>query len=51
MADHSLGPAWYGLRAVKAAGGSVEAERTWQNEQLPPAIKELVLSARKNRNI
>jgi hypothetical protein len=51
MADHSLGPAWYGLRAVKSAGGSVEAERKWQDAQLPPQIKELVLTARAKRNI
>lgn len=50
MADHSLGPALYGLKAVKLAGGSVAAERKWQNEHLPenlPAeIKELVLTTR-----
>ncbi len=26
MADHSLGPAWYGLKAVKSVGGSIEEE-------------------------
>jgi len=46
MADHSLGPAWYAFKAVKSAGKSVDAERKWQDEQLPPEIKELVLSAR-----
>jgi hypothetical protein len=46
MADHCLGAAWYSLKAVKSAGGSIEAERRWQNEQLPPEIKELVLTAR-----
>jgi len=46
MADHSLVPAWYALKAVKNAGKSVDAERKWQDEQLPPEIKELVLSAR-----
>jgi hypothetical protein len=45
MADHSLGPVVYGLKAVKAAGGSVEAERKWQIEHLPANVKELVLSA------
>lgn len=46
MADHSLGAALYALRAVQNAGGSVEveAERKWQNEQLPEEIRELVLS-------
>jgi hypothetical protein len=46
MADHSLGAAIYALKAVKNAGKSIEAERKWQNEQLPPEIKELVLSSR-----
>lgn len=46
MADHSLGAAWYALKAVKNAGKSIDAERKWQNEQLPPEIKELVLTAR-----
>jgi hypothetical protein len=46
MADHSLGAAWYALKAVKSAGGSVDGEKKWQNEQLPPEIRELVLTAR-----
>ena len=45
-ADHSLGAAEYALKAVKAAGGSVEAERAWQNAQLPGEVAELVQSAR-----
>jgi hypothetical protein len=45
MADHSLGPVVYGLKAVKAAGGSVEMERQWQFDHLPVDVKELVLSA------
>ena len=51
MADHSLGAAWYALKAVKNAGKSTDAERKWQDEQLPSEIKELVLSARKSRKI
>ena len=51
MADHSLGAAWYALKAVKAHGGSVEAEREWQDGQLPGDVRELVLSARERRNI
>jgi hypothetical protein len=47
MADHSLGAAWYALKAVKSAGKSIDAERQWQDEQLPLEIKELVLTARK----
>ncbi|HME54091.1 MAG TPA: hypothetical protein VKM55_17835 [Candidatus Lokiarchaeia archaeon] len=51
MADHSIGAAFYALRAVKNTGKSTDAERKWQDEQLPSEIKELVLTARKRRNI
>jgi len=51
MADHSLGAAWYALKAVKNAGRSPDAERWWQDEHMPPEIKDLVLSARKSRKI
>jgi hypothetical protein len=51
MADHSLGAAWYALKAVKNAGNSIDAERKWQDEQLPSEIKKLVLTARKTRKI
>ena len=51
MADHSLGSAWYALKAVRAADGSVEEERKWQDRQLPQAIRGLVLTARKVRNV
>ena len=51
MADHSLGAAWYALKAVKNAERSIDDERKWQDEQLPLEIKELVLSARKRRRI
>lgn len=44
-ADHSLGAALYGLKAVRAAGGDVEAERTWQVDRLPDEVRELVVSA------
>ena len=46
MSDHSLGSALYGLKAVNKAGKSVEQERKWQNEQLPSEIRDLVISAR-----
>jgi hypothetical protein len=45
MADHSLGPAIYAVKAVAAAGGSPEDERQWQLEQLPEELRELVVSA------
>jgi len=48
MADHSLGAAWYALKAVHNAGKPTETERNWQDKQLPLDIKELVLSARKD---
>ena len=51
MADHALGAAWYALKAVKNAGTSRDAERRWQDDQLPPEIKDLVLTARKSRKI
>jgi hypothetical protein len=50
-ADHSLGAAWYALKAVKSAGKSPDDERRWQDEQLPPEIKDLVLTARERRKI
>jgi hypothetical protein len=49
MADHSLGAALYSLKAVKNAGKSVDAERNWQNEQLPSEIMELVLTTRSKK--
>jgi hypothetical protein len=51
MADHSLGAAWYALKAVKNASKSIDAERKWQDEQLPSEVKELVLTVRKSRKI
>ena len=51
MADHSLGAAYYALKAIESAGGSVEEERKWQDKQLPSGIKSLVLSARQSRSI
>jgi hypothetical protein len=51
MADHSLGAAGYALKAVKNAGKPADAERRWQDEQLPPEIKDLVLTAREIKKI
>ena len=45
MADHALGAAWYALKAVKSRGTSVDEERKWQFEQLPPEIREFVQTA------
>jgi hypothetical protein len=49
MADHSLGPVIYGLKAVEAAGGSTDAERAWQLQRLPDEVRELVVSALQRR--
>lgn len=49
MADHSLGGALYALKALKIAGKPIEAERKWQNEQLPTEIKDLVLTTRSTK--
>jgi hypothetical protein len=46
MADHSLRAADYALKAVKLSGKSTDTEQKWQDKQLPPDIKDLVLSAR-----
>lgn len=49
MADHALEAAMYALKAVKLAGKPVEAEREWQNSQLPEEIRNLILSARQEK--
>ena len=49
MADHSLGAAWYALKAVKNAGNSPYKEKKWQNRQLRSEIKDLILTARKSK--
>jgi hypothetical protein len=51
MADHALGAAWYALKASNHAGMSGEEERRWQDDHLPPEIKDLVLTARISRKI
>ena len=51
MADHSLGAAFYALKAVKNAGKSIDSEKRWQDVQLPSEVKDLILTARKSRNI
>jgi hypothetical protein len=56
MADHELGAAAYAIRAVRAASsadtreeaGRMECE--WQREQLPDAIRALVISDEELRN-
>jgi hypothetical protein len=56
MADHELGAAAYAIRAVRAASppdkrdeaGRIECQ--WQREQLPEAIRALVISDEDLRN-
>ena len=57
MADHELGAAGYAIKSVKLAAGALESETAamrehqWQREQLPDAIRELVLSDQENRKV
>src|SRR6476619_7026061 len=56
VAAHDLGAAAYAIKAVRAAAPAGEAERAgrlecrWQREQLPDAIRELVLDDQRLRN-
>jgi len=50
-ADHSLGPVIYGLKAVEAAGGSVDGMRAWQIDRLPDEVRDLVVSALQRRQL
>ena len=55
VAEHDLGAAAYAIKAVRAASPGSEAragrlECAWQREQLPDAIRELVLDDQRRRN-
>lgn len=56
VAAHELGAAAYAIKAVRAAapsgegGNSGRLECRWQREQLPDAIRELVLDDQRLRN-
>jgi hypothetical protein len=56
VAAHELGAAAYAIKAVRAAAPKTEAEDAgrrecrWQREQLPEAIRELVLDDQRLRN-
>src|SRR5512143_3999165 len=56
VAAHELGAAAYAIKAVRAAAPEGEVERAgrrecqWQREQLPEAIRDLVLDDQKLRN-
>jgi len=51
MADHSMGPVYYGLKAIKFVKGSIDSELKWQIDQIPEEIKELVINGLKNKGI
>ncbi len=56
VAAHDLGAAAYAIKAARAAAPSGEGERAgrlecqWQRDQLPDAIRELVLDDQRLRN-
>lgn len=56
VAAHDLGAAAYAIRAARAAapqgdgGAAGRRERRWQRDQLPEAIRELVLDDQRVRN-
>ncbi|WP_405091814.1 hypothetical protein OG767_01385 [Micromonospora sp. NBC_01392] len=56
VAAHELGAAAYAIKAVRAAAPPEEADAAgrrecrWQRDQLPPAIRELVLDDQRLRN-
>ena len=55
MAAHELGAAAYAIKAARAAAPESESdatgrrERQWQRDQLPEAIRELVLDDQRLR--
>jgi hypothetical protein len=51
MADHSMGPVYYGIKAIKINGGKKETEINWQIEHIPKDIKDLVVLGLKNKKI
>jgi hypothetical protein len=56
VAAHELGAAAYAIKAARAAAPGCQAESAgrlecrWQREQLPDAIRELVLEDQRLRN-
>lgn len=55
VAAHDLGAAAYAIKAARAAAGDDAAaggrrECQWQRDQLPPAVRELVLDDQRRRN-
>lgn len=54
VAEHDLGAAAYAIKAVRRAHPddptAVDTERTWQRDQLPEPVRELVLEDQRRRN-
>jgi hypothetical protein len=56
VAAHELGAAAYAIKAVRASVAAADADQAgrvecrWQREQLPDAIRELVLDDQRRRN-
>jgi hypothetical protein len=56
VAAHELGAAAYAIKAARAAAGEIEGARAareecrWQREQLPEAIRDLVIDDERLRN-
>jgi hypothetical protein len=51
MADHSIRTVFYGLKAIKFSGGSMESEINWQIENIPNNVKNIVMEGLKNKKI
>jgi hypothetical protein len=51
MADHSMGPVYYGIKAIKIVEGSIEKELEWQIKNIPNGLKEKILEGLKNKKI
>jgi hypothetical protein len=56
VAEHDLGAAAYAIRAARAAAPPAESDAAgrlecqWQRDQLPEAVRELVLDDQRSRN-
>ena len=46
-----MGSVYYGLKAIKIIGGSIDSELKWQIEQIPEELKELVINGLRNKGI
>jgi len=49
MADHAPGAAEYALKAIASEGKSIDVERKWQDKQIHPDIRNLILWERNKK--